>query len=239
VNEERDVGVYALRLGDNALILSQRLSEWIRHAPELEEDLALANITLDLLGQARALLSSVGDEDELAYLRTPEEFTNLQIVEQPNGDFAQTIARQLLFSTYQHELYRRLASSPDETLAGVAAKAVKETAYHRDHATQWTLRLGDGTEESRRRMQAGLEAMWPYVEEMLTGDDLDRGVGVDPAELRPAWDAYVDAVIREGTLARPDVQPSPRGGRQGRHEHLVELLAEMQSLYRAVPATSW
>jgi ring-1,2-phenylacetyl-CoA epoxidase subunit PaaC len=219
----------ALHLGDDALVLSQRLSQWIRHAPELEEDVALANIALDLLGQARLLLSSVGDEDELAYLRGPEEFTNLLIVEQPNGDFAQTIARQLLFSAYQNALYRELTAAADEVLAGVAQKAVKETAYHRDHATQWTLRLGDGTEESHRRMQAGLERMWPYVDELLA----------DVPELRAEWEADVDAVIAEATLERPRPAVGPRGGRDGRHEHLGELLAEMQSLHRAVPAESW
>jgi ring-1,2-phenylacetyl-CoA epoxidase subunit PaaC len=223
------VNAAALHLGDDALVLSHRLSEWIRHAPELEEDVALANIALDLLGQARALLSSAGDEDELAFLRGPEQFTNLLIVEQPNGDFAQTIARQLLFSTYQHLLYARLSSSADETLAGVAQKAVKETAYHRDHAVQWTLRLGDGTGESHRRMQEGLDRMWPYVEEMLTG----------VPELRPEWDAYVDGVLAEATLTRRQGILSRAGGRHGRHEHLAELLAELQQLRRAVPAAMW
>jgi ring-1,2-phenylacetyl-CoA epoxidase subunit PaaC len=219
----------ALNLADDALILSQRLTEWIRHAPQLEEDVALANIALDLLGQARALLSSVGDEDELAYLRRPEQFTNLLIVEQPNGDFAQTIARQLLFSTYQHLLYARLASSDDETIAGVAQKAVKETAYHRGHATQWALRLGDGTDDSRRRMQAGLDRLWPYVDEMLAC----------VPELRAEWNASIDSTLTEATLERPPSAFAQVGGRHGRHEHLDELLAEMQQLHRSVPACAW
>lgn len=242
----RDVGLYALRLGDDALILSHRLSEWVRHAPELEEDVALANISLDLLGQARTLLTYAGecegrgrDEDELAYLRSEQEFTNLLIVEQPNGDFACTIARQLLFSTYQHALYSRLSASADEILAGVAQKAVKETAYHRDHATHWTRRLGDGTEESHLRMQAGLARMWPYVDQMLAGDRLSRRFGVDPSELRREWHSYVDRVLREAALERPLARPRLRGDRSGRHEHLVDLLAEMQHLHREIPAAAW
>lgn len=219
----------ALQLGDDALVLSQRLCEWIRHAPQLEEEVALANIALDLLGQARLLLSSVGDEDELAYLRRPEDFTNLLIVEQPNGDFAQTVARQLLFSSWQHLLYGRLVDDPDETLAGVAQKAVKETAYHREHASQWTVRLGDGTAESHRRMQAGLERMWPYVDEMLS----------DAPELRPVWEASVLDVLTEATLERPDVSDVRRGGREGWHEHAEDLLGEMQELRRRLPEAVW
>jgi ring-1,2-phenylacetyl-CoA epoxidase subunit PaaC len=219
----------ALQLGDDALVLSQRLCEWIRHAPQLEEEVALANIALDLLGQARLLLSSVGDEDELAYLRQPEDFTSLLIVEQPNGDFAQTVARQLLFSNWQHLLYGRLVDDPDETLAGVAQKAVKETAYHREHAGRWTVRLGDGTEESHRRMQTGLERMWPYVDEMLA----------DAPELRPEWETSILDVLTEATLERPHVADARGGGRAGRHEHLGELLAEMQQLRRALPEAVW
>ncbi|MGZ4597766.1 MAG: 1,2-phenylacetyl-CoA epoxidase subunit PaaC, partial [Actinomycetes bacterium] len=177
------LAVYALRLGDDALVMAQRLGEWIAHAPQLEEDVALGNIGLDLLGQARTLLTYAGavegagrSEDDLAYLREERAFLNLQIVEHPNGDFAVTMARQLFFSTYQLALYDRLRHSTDETLAGVAGKAVKEVAYHRDHATQWVLRLGDGTDESHRRMQAGLEVMAPFVEEMFTSDDLERSL---------------------------------------------------------------
>ncbi|HEX6446569.1 MAG TPA: 1,2-phenylacetyl-CoA epoxidase subunit PaaC [Streptosporangiales bacterium] len=246
------VAAYALRLGDDALVLSHRLAEWVAHAPELEEDVALANISLDLLGQARALLAYAGelegvgrDEDALAYLRDDRAFTNVQLVELPRGDFGLTIARQLLFSTYQRLLYPRLAASSDETLAGVAAKAEKEVVYHADHATQWTLRLGDGTDESHARMQAGLVAVWPYVDELFAPDPLtDRlaaaGVAVDPAGLREQWDAAVDAVLREATLDRPAVPSAPGGGRRGLHtEHLGHMLAQMQSLHRAYPGVTW
>ena len=247
-----DVAAYALRLGDDALVLSQRLAWWCSKSPEIEEDLAVANIALDLLGQARALLSYAGeleglgrDEDALAYLRSEGEFTNLLLVEHDNGDFAVTTARQLLFSTYQLALYERLAESRDETLAGVAGKAVKEVAYHRDHATKWTLRLGDGTDESHRRMQAGLERVWPYAAEMFGPDALtDRlsaaGVGVDPAALRAAWDEYVDGVLAEATLARPQTDWHPSGGRRGVHtEGFGYLIAELQHLHRSFPGASW
>lgn len=247
-----DVATYALRLGDDALVLSQRLAWWCSKSPEIEEDLALTNVALDLLGQARALLSYAGelegagrDEDSLAYLRAEHEFTNVLLVELDNGDFAVTIARQLLFSTYQLALYERLVESCDETLAGVAGKAVKEVAYHRDHATQWTLRLGDGTDESHRRMQAGLERVWPYAAELFVPDPLsDRlsaaSVGVDPAGLRSGWDEHVDRVLREATLARPQTDWHPAGGRRGLHtEGFGYLIAELQHLHRSFPGASW
>lgn len=243
---------YALRHADDALVLSHRLSEWISHAPELEEDVALANIALDLLGQARSLLSYAGQvegkgrtEDDLAYLRGEREFTNLQIVEHPNSDFAVSMARQLFFSTYQLALLDGLRRSRDETLAAVAAKAVKEVAYHRDHATQWVLRLGDGTDDSHHRMQAGLVRMWPYVEELFTADEVDltaaaAGVGVDPSTLRPGWDSYVDAVLSEATLSRPEPTWTAKGGREGLHtEAMGFLLAEMQHIHRSHPGASW
>jgi ring-1,2-phenylacetyl-CoA epoxidase subunit PaaC len=247
-----DVAGYAVRLGDDALVLSQRLASWCSKAPEIEEDLALANIALDLLGQARTLLSYAGeregrgrDEDALAYLRQEHEFANVLLVELDNGDFAVTIARQLLFSTYQLALYERLVESTDETLAGVAGKAVKEVAYHRDHATLWTLRLGDGTDVSRARMQAALERVWPYAGELFDADELSArvsaaGVGVDPAGLRPGWDAYVDRVIGEATLARPQTDWHPSGGRRGVHtEGFGYLIAELQHLQRTFPGASW
>jgi ring-1,2-phenylacetyl-CoA epoxidase subunit PaaC len=244
------VATYALRLGDDALILAQRLGEWIARAPQIEEDLALANIGLDLLGQARSLLTYAGSfdgrtEDDLAYLRHEREFGNLQIVELPNGDFAVTIARQLLFSTYQLALHERLAASSDPVLAGIAAKAVKEVAYHRDHATQWTLRLGDGTEESHQRMQAGLERIWPYTDEMFRTDSVElslaaAGVAVDASSLREPWGHYVDAVLVEATLSRPATWTAPGGGRQGIHtESFGYLLAEMQHLARSHPGARW
>lgn len=243
---------YALRLGDDALILSHRLGEWIASAPELEEDVALANIALDLLGQARALLTYAGelegrgrDEDALAFLRDERQFVNVQLVERPNGDFAVTMARQLAFSSYQYELYSRLVDSADATLAGVAGKAVKEVAYHRDHATRWVVRLGDGTEESHRRMQAGLEEIWPYVDEMFATDAVTDalsadGIAVDPAALRQPWAGYVEPVLAEATLTPPEPAYRAGGGRRGIHtESMGYLLAEMQHLHRSHPGASW
>lgn len=231
----------ALALGDDALILSHRLAEWAGHAPVLEEEVALANIALDLLGQARVLLSTAGDEDELAYLREERSFRNLQLVEQPNGDFAHTIARQLYFSFYQHELYGELALG-DGPFAPLAAKAVKETAYHRDHAEQWTLRLGDGTEESRRRMRAGLDGLWKYTGELFRPvDGLEE---IDWAALEGRWLAALGGVLERAGLEPPQ---GPRhgawaagAGRQGLHtESFGRLLAEMQHLHRSHPGASW
>jgi ring-1,2-phenylacetyl-CoA epoxidase subunit PaaC len=241
---------YVLALADDALVLAHRLGEWIASAPQLEEDVALANIGLDLLGQARSLLTYAGelegagrDEDDLAYLRDERDFRNLQIVERPNGDFGSTIARQLAFSAYQVELYGRLRSSDDPTLAAVAGKAIKEVAYHRDHATQWVLRLGDGTEESHRRMQAGLDEIWPYVAEIFDPwpvvDKLVGG-GVDPTTLRDSWSKYLSAVLTEATLTMPEPTFHGRGGRRGLHtEAMGYLLAEMQHLHRAHPGATW
>jgi ring-1,2-phenylacetyl-CoA epoxidase subunit PaaC len=245
-----DVATYALRLGDDALVLAQRLGEWSARAPDLEEDVALTNIALDLLGQARSLLTYAGSfygrtEDDLAYLRDEREFRNVQLVELPNGDFATTIARQLLFATYQGLLYRDLAGSADDTLAGVAGKAVKEVAYHRDHALQWTLRLGDGTSESHRRMQDGLDGVWPYVDDLFDTDDLVRrlseaGVAVDMADLRPEWTELVVPVLAEATLTVPEVPARITGGRQGLHtESFGYLLAELQHLHRSHPGARW
>jgi ring-1,2-phenylacetyl-CoA epoxidase subunit PaaC len=248
----RDVAEYALRLGDDALVLAQRLSEWSARAPDLEEDLALTNIALDLLGQARALLTRAGelegagrDEDDLAFLRGDREFRNALIVEQPNGDFARTIARQLLFSTYQLALYDRLCDSADEVISGVAAKAVKEVAYHRDHAREWTLRLGDGTEESHRRMQEGIDWMWPLAAELFECDELTErlvreGIAVDARALRPAWEHVVTGVLEEATVSVPEADWAPSGGRYGQHgEALGHMLAVMQSTHRAHPGVTW
>ena len=252
-HDHADVAAYALRLGDDALILAQRLGEWITNAPQLEEDVALANIALDLLGQARTLLTYAGQvegagrsEDDLAFLRDEREFTNVHLAELPGGDFAVTMARLLCFSTWQLALHRRLTASLDETLSAVAGKAVKEVGYHRDHASQWVVRLGDGTEESHRRMQAGLEQVWPYVGELFSTDDLEQrlaadGVAVDVSTLRDEWDGQVDAVLREATLTRPDGGPRlPGGGRRGIHtESFGYLLAEMQHLHRSHPGATW
>ncbi|MGH3341715.1 MAG: 1,2-phenylacetyl-CoA epoxidase subunit PaaC [Carbonactinosporaceae bacterium] len=246
------VVAYALRLGDDALVLAQRLSQWVARAPEIEEDVAVANIALDLLGQARALLTYAGEreglgrtEDDLAFLREEREFRNVQLVEQENGDFARTVARQLLFSTYQHALYDRLSHSADARLAAIAGKAVKEVAYHRDHAVQWTVRLGDGTAESHRRMQAGLEGMWPFTSELFEADDVVRrlagaGVAVDPAGLEPDWTGVIEAVLAEATLVRPATDWRPGGGRRGVHtESFGYLVAEMQHLHRSYPGARW
>lgn len=235
---------YALALGDDALVLAQRLGEWVTRAPELEEDVALANIALDLLGQARSLLTYAGelegagrDEDALAYGRDDRDFRNVLLVELPNGDFAVTMARQLVFAAYQYELYDRLRAGADETLAAVAGKAVKEVHYHRDHATQWVLRLGDGTEESHRRMVAGLDAVWPYTDELFEPFD---GAEVDPAALREPWAAYVGAVLAEAGLDLPEPGGRRDGGRRGLHtEHLGYLLAELQHLHRSHPEATW
>ena len=244
------LAAYALALGDDALILAQRLGEWVARAPQIEEDIALANVALDLLGQARTLLGYAGvvegagrDEDDLAYLRDDRDFRNVQLVEIPNGDFAVTMARQLVFSAYSRELYAALQSSGDPTLAGLAGKAVKEVAYHRDHAAQWVLRLGDGTQLSRQRMQAGLDQVWPYVDELF--DPVGPagqlpGVAADPATLRPAWERYVTSVLSEATCRTPEPRWRSRGGRDGLHtEHLGHLLAEMQHLHRSYPGATW
>ncbi|MFI6702358.1 1,2-phenylacetyl-CoA epoxidase subunit PaaC [Streptomyces sp. NPDC050509] len=242
----------ALALGDDALVLSHRLGEWAGHAPVLEEDVALANIALDLLGQARFLLSLVGDEDELAYLREERAFRNLHLVEQPNGDFAHTIARQLYFSTYQLFLYRQLAAG-DSEFAPLAAKAVKEVAYHQDHAEHWTLRLGDGTPQSHERMERGCQALWRFTGEMfpptngpdgLDGSDGLAGLDVDWQALEESWLASVTDVLHRATLSVPD---GPRSGawtagagRQGLHtEPFGRMIAEMQHLHRSHPGASW
>ena len=230
----------AVALGDDALVLSHRLGEWAGHAPVLEEEVALANIALDLLGQARLLLSMAGDEDELAYLREERAFRNLQLVEQENGDFAHTIVRQLFFSTYQHLLYAELAAG-DGPFAPLAAKAVKEVAYHRDHAEQWTLRLGDGTEESHGRTRRACEALWRFTGEMFQPVE---GVDVDWLRMEAAWLASVGEILRRATLAVPE---GPRtgawaagAGRQGLHtESFGRMLAEMQHLHRSHPGASW
>jgi len=248
----RRLHVYALRLGDDALILAQRLSEWASRAPEIEEDIALTNMALDLLGQARALLAYAGtvegadrDEDDLAYLRSEREFWNVHLVEQENGDFAHTIARQLFFSTYQLALYEELISSGDEMLAGVAAKGVKEAAYHRDHAEHWVARLGDGTDESHRRMQAAVDRLWPFTAELFDADDVEKtlaaqGVAVDPSSLAAGWRHAVGEVLRSATLTIPETVWNSHGGRRGVHtEAFGYLLAEMQYLHRTHPGATW
>ncbi len=247
---------YAVALADDALVAAQRMGEWIAAAPQLEEDVALANIGLDLLGQARSLLGYAGSlmepprtEDDLAYWRDERAFRNVQLVERPWGDddldFGVAMARLLVLATYLHELYTALAGSADETLAAVAAKAVKEVDYHLDHARMWVLRLGDGTEESRRRMQDALEAEWPYVEELFDTAHIDpalvdSGVAVDPMSFRDAFDRRVTAVLHQATLDVPEVTPAVTGGRRGVHSSAMGyLLAEMQHLARSHPGATW
>jgi ring-1,2-phenylacetyl-CoA epoxidase subunit PaaC len=247
-----DLAAYAMRLGDDALILGQRLGEWCGHAPSLEIDLALANFGLDLIGQAQHFLAYAGelegegrDADRLAFRRDVMDFTNCLLVEQPNGDFAQTIARQFLFSAWQELLFEALASSSDETLAAVAKKAVKEVAYHARFSGEWIVRLGDGTEESRARMIKGLDWMWRFTDELFEMDEVDgrllaAGVAMDKSALRQAWDERIDAVLAEATLERPAPRRATVGGRAGRHsEHLGHLLSEMQFLQRAYPDQVW
>lgn len=244
---------YLLSLGDDALIYAQRLGEWLTHAPQIEEDMALGNVALDLLGQARSLLTRAGevegqgrDEDALAMLRGEREFRNVQLVEVPRGDFAHEMARMLWFASYQHELYTRLLDSADQTLAGIAEKAVKEVDYHRDHATQWVLRLGDGTELSHQRMQTALADVHPYVREL--GEDhaaatwaVEQGIGVLPSALAEKVTAAVSQVITQATLELPDdPRWHARGGRDGVHsEAMGFLLAEMQHIARSHPGAVW
>jgi ring-1,2-phenylacetyl-CoA epoxidase subunit PaaC len=243
---------YMLRLADTSLVLAQRLGEWIGHSPALEEDLGLANISLDLIGQARLLLTYAGElegrgrtEDDLAYLREESEFLNLALVEQPNGDFAQTIVRQMLLDAFQLELFTVLQSSSDPRLAEIAAKAVKETRYHFRYSASWVVRLGDGTEESHQRAQTALDNLWRYTHEFFAADEIDTAmlqVKVAPSlsELAPLWLARVDEVLREATLQRPADVLYKWHGKRGQHtEHLGYLLAEMQSLHRAHPGATW
>lgn len=243
---------YALRLGDDALILSQRLSEWCGHAPALETDLSLANVALDLLGQATLFLTYAAelegkgnDADKLAFHRDVAKFRNCLLVEQPNGDFGRTIARQFIFSTWQRGLYKALTSSSDPRLAEIAAKALKETSYHAELAAEWVVRLGDGTEESHTRITDGFAWCWRFVEELFTMDAvdtalLDAGAAADKAKLRPAFDAALAATFADAALPLPAYPRAVLGGRKGHHsEHLGHLLAEMQFLPRAYPDAVW
>ena len=247
---------YLLRLGDNALVLAQRLGEWIGHGPVLEEDIALANVGLDLLGQGRMWLSYAGEvegavtgrartEDELAFLRDGGAFRNVQLVELPNGDFAVTMARQFYFDQAHLLLLRALAASADARIAEIAAKAVKEMAYHVRHAAEWTIRLGDGTDESRRRMLEASDELWSYTGELFEMDALEtalaeQGFTPDRATIRPKWEATIARVFDEATLPIPKPRYMQTGARNGRHsEHLGHMLAEMQVLARRHPEAVW
>jgi ring-1,2-phenylacetyl-CoA epoxidase subunit PaaC len=240
---------FVLARADDALVLGHRLSEWCGHAPMLEEDLALANIALDLIGQARALYEYAGaieggghGEDDFAYLRDAPAYRNLLLVEQPNGDFARTILRQFFYSAFADPWWRAMTRSADATLAAIAGKAEKESAYHLRHAADWVVRLGDGTEESHRRAQEALDWLWPYTGEMFARDEalIEAGIAADPDMLRQDWEARIAAVLEEATLARPAGGWMQGGGRAGRHsEHLGLLLAEMQHLQRSHPGAVW
>lgn len=244
---------YLLRLGDSALILSQRLGEWCGKGPALEEDMALTNTALDLLGQARLWLSLAAeqagngaDEDTLAFLRDDREFRNLLLVEQPNGSYADTLARQFLFDAWSSLALRRLVSSTDAAIAAIAEKAVKEVSYHLRRTSDLVVRLGDGTERSQTLLQAAIDKVWPYHHELFIGDAVDAemvaaGIGFDPASLKDEWFAYVREVFAEAKLKVPATDGwMPKGGKQGLHsEHLSKLLAEMQVLQRSHPGASW
>ena len=249
---ETPLVLYTLRRADDALILGHRLSEWCGHAPMLEEDMALANMGLDLLGQARELYSHAAkvegrdnDEDKFAYLRDVRQYRNLLLVEQPNGDFARTIARQFFYAVFADLYWRAMMKSTDATFAAIAAKSEKESAYHVRHCSEWMVRLGDGTEESRRRAQTAVDDLWAFTGEMFAVDDserglIDRGIAVDPATLRLQWLKIVTGVVSEATLALPKSDWMQQGGRDGRHsEHLGHLLSELQSLQRTFPGATW
>ena len=254
LNTDTDLSQYVLRLGDDALVLGHRLSEWCAHAPGLEEDLALANIALDCLGQANLLLSLAGElegkgrsADDFAYWRDPSDFRNVQLVELPSaGDFARVIARQFLVDAFRLPLFEALAKCRRETLAGIAAKAVKEVSYHLRHSRGWMLRLGDGTEESKRRIQSALNELWPYTEELFREDDLERRLTEQLAiprasSLNTSWRHVIDQTLREATLDEPVAPRRSSGqGRSGEHtEHLGRMLSEMQSLARLHPGAKW
>ena len=243
---------YVLRLGDNALILGQRLSEWTGHAPVLEEELALANIALDLIGQSRLLLTHAGtlegasrDEDQLAFLRGDHQFRNVTLVELPNGDFGRTVLRNFLVSAFTRELWQALGSSRDRQLAAIAEKSLKETRYHVKHSADWVVRLSDGTDESHLRMQSALDYLWPYTAELFTENPVDReiaavGLGVAWSALEPAWESTVRPVLMEATLAVPARTAFRSRGKLGLHsEYLGHLLTEMQYLQRTYPGAQW
>ena len=243
---------YAVRLGDDALILGHRLSEWCRNGPFLEEDIALSNIALDYIGRARMYYSYAADlsasgktEDDFAFLRDCREYQNLLINELPRGDFAQTMARQLVLDVFYSLQLAGLCTSKDPNLAAIAAKAAKETRYHLRRSTDWALRLGDGTEESHARLQSGFDAIWGYIPEMFEQDELEQqlvelGIAVDTAKLKPEWDRQISSILSEATIAIPEQDWTVRGGRAGFHtEHLGHLLSELQYMQRTYPGLDW
>jgi len=250
--DQKNLYIYLLRLGDNALVLSHRLSEWCSNAPLIEEDLALTNFSLDMIGRAQALLKYAGEvegkgrtEDDLAYKRAERKFYNNLIMELPNGDFAFTMARQLFVSAFECLLFEALSNSKDETIAAIAAKTLKEVKYHRAHAEDWVIRLGDGTEESYQRMQHAVNALWMYTGELFEADEVDaelikESIAVDQNSLRPQWHEYIGQVLAEAKLQVPADGYMQTGSRKGIHtEHLGHILSEMQYLQRAYPDATW
>ena len=243
---------YCLRIGDNSLILGHRLSEWCGHGPVLEEDIAMTNVALDLVGQARSILAYAGEvegkgrsEDDLAYLRSEREFLNTQLVELPNGDFAHTVARHFYYDAFSFPFYTALANSSDEHLAAFAAKSLKEVTYHLRHSSEWTLRLGDGTEDSHERMQTAIDALWRYTGELFEMDEtdqvmIDSGIGIDMAAIKASSDKKIEEVLTEATLTKPESNWMAKGGRNGVHtEHFGFILTELQYLQRAHPDAKW
>jgi ring-1,2-phenylacetyl-CoA epoxidase subunit PaaC len=243
---------YLLRIGDTCLILGQRLGEWCGHAPVLEEDIAMANMALDLIGQARALLTRAGeidgsghDEDQLAFLRDERDYFNVTLVELPRGDFALTVVRNVMVATWLKHLWARLLESSDSELAAIAGKAIKEARYHQQHAADWVVRLGDGTAESRRRTGAALDRLWPYLSELFDADGVDdaaaaSGLGPRWSDLRDAWLEDMKAVLDEAGLALPNESAFRSAGKRGQHsEHMGFILAELQYLQRAYPGGVW
>jgi ring-1,2-phenylacetyl-CoA epoxidase subunit PaaC len=249
---ETPLVLYTLRRADDALVLGHRLSEWCGHAPAMEEDMALANMGLDLIGQARELYTYAAkvegkgnDEDKFAYLRDVRQYRNLLLVEQPNGDFARTMTRQFFYAAFADLYWRAMMMSRDATLAAIAAKAEKEFAYHVRHTSEWMIRLGDGTDESHRRAQTAVDDLWAFTGEMFAADDaerglIDAGIAVDSASLRTRWFRTISNVLGEATLAVPQNDWMQKGGRVGHHtEHLGHLLSELQSLQRTFPGAVW
>ena len=243
---------YLIRLGDDSLILGHRMSEWCGHGPILEEDIAMTNISLDLIGQATNLLKYAGevegkgrDEDELAFLRFDRDYKNVLLVEQPNGDFGMTMMRQFLFDAYRKPLFEALVNSSDEQLSAIAVKSLKETKYHLKHSAEWVIRLGDGTEESKLRVQESLDTLWRYTDELFFTDDIEKellenGMSADLEEIKVACMETVNQVLSEATLNIPDHGWQHDGGRRGMHsEHLGYILAELQYMQRAYPGMEW
>jgi ring-1,2-phenylacetyl-CoA epoxidase subunit PaaC len=248
----QNISEYALRIGDTGLILGQRLAEWCGHGPVLEEDIALTNISLDLIGQARAFLTYAGElmnekksEDDLAFFRSDREFRNTLLAEQPNGDFAQTIVRQLFISTYQYFFFDSLKKSSDKTLSALAEKSFKETAYHLRHSSEWTYRLGDGTEESKSRMTNAINYLWKFTGDLFSTDETDEqllksGIGVDMKEVKKEWEKKIEEILARATLSKPTNSFMITGSIAGKHtEYLGHLLSEMQILPRSYPGATW